>query len=266
MTVFALGDIQGCYRELRALLEQVHYDSNKDSLWLTGDIINRGPDNVETLQFLMDQSNVQVVLGNHDLHFLAIASGIREQLKGDTLSDLLEHKELDTFTDWLRKQPLIRYDPDYGTLLVHAGVPGIWDLETAMARSDEVFDQLTNNNYRRFLQEMYGNKPSTWHNDLTGFARLRLITNFFTRMRFYRHPGEIELSQKKTQAPQGFKPWFDYRNPSLQKITILFGHWAALGCVQRPYLAGLDTGCVWGRHLTALRVEDGRRFKQQALL
>jgi len=264
MTVFAIGDIQGCYKEFRSLLKEISYTSGKDSLWIAGDLINRGPNNVETLQFLMDQDDLQVVLGNHDLHFIAIARGLANQHKGDTLSDLLEHPELDCFVAWLRQQPLVRYNSDYDTLLVHAGVPGIWDLAEVLAFSKEVHDQLTADDCNGFLQAMYGNNPSVWSKDLTGYPRLRLITNFFTRMRFYSHPGKIELTHKQSLAPSGFKPWFDYRNPSMQKTTILFGHWAALMGIQQPNLIGLDTGCVYGRHLTAVRLGDGRLFQQQA--
>lgn len=265
MTAFAISDIQGCYKEFRSLLKKIRYSSGKDSLWIAGDLINRGPNNVETLQFLMDQNDVQVVLGNHDLHFMAVARGLSKQHKGDTLSDLLEHPELDCFVTWLRQQPLVRYNSDYDTLLVHAGVPGIWDRAEVLALSKEVHDQLKADNCNGFLKQMYGNSPSVWSEDLSGFPRLRLITNFFTRMRFYRHPGKIELTHKQSPAPSEFKPWFDYRNPTMQKTTILFGHWAALKGIQQPYLVGLDTGCVYGRHLTAVRVEDGQLFQQQAL-
>jgi len=150
-------------------------------------------------------------------------------------------------------------------LLVHAGTPAMWDRAEVLALSKEVHDQLKADNCNDFLQEMYGNSPSIWSKNLTGFPRLRLITNFFTRMRFYSHPGKIELTHKQSLAPSGFKPWFDYRNPSMQKTTILFGHWAALEGIRQSNLIGLDTGCVYGRHLTAVRLEDGQLFQQQAL-
>ena len=175
MTAFAIGDIQGCYKELRSLLKKINYSNGKDSLWIAGDLINRGPNNVETLQFLMDQDNIQVVLGNHDLHFMGIARGLSNQHRGDTLSDLLEHPELDSFVAWLRQQPIVNYNADYNTLLVHAGVPGMWDRSEVLAFSEEVHDQLRTDNFNGFLKEMYGNRPSVWDANITGFPRLRLI-------------------------------------------------------------------------------------------
>ena len=260
MSTYAVGDIHGCFRSLRALLDEVKFRPQHDTLWCPGDLINRGPSNVETLQLLMDLPNLEVTLGNHDLHFLAIAEGIATIGKSDTVSDLLDHPRLPDFTHWLRAQPLLVAHPDETIVMTHAGIPEIWNLEQAKRLAREVEQDLRGANWRSFLKNMYGNEPTMWRDDLETPQRLRLATNIFTRMRYYRHPGTFEFSHKGSTAPEGFVPWFDHRHPELDKKTVIFGHWASLGGVHRPELAGLDTGCVYGRTLTALRLEDKAYF------
>jgi bis(5'-nucleosyl)-tetraphosphatase (symmetrical) len=264
LSTYVIGDVQGCYQELQALLAAVRFDPEVDAAWFVGDLINRGPDNLATLQLIRSLPHSQVVLGNHDLHFLAVAAGCQTAKKGDTLSDLLTTPELPQIIDWLRQQPLLHYVPDLHCAMVHAGVPPIWSLTTALARADEVQRVLRGPDYIAFLSEMYGNEPSTWTDDLAGVARLRLITNYFTRMRYCSRQGDLELQHKTDIAPTGYAPWFSYppRDPTLQ---ILFGHWAAInGETDSSWAKALDTGCVWGRTLTALCLEDGRRTQVPA--
>jgi len=262
MSVYAVGDIQGCYKTLRALLQQIQFQPAKDTLWCAGDLINRGPDNVDTLNYLMSLPNLRIVLGNHDLHFLAIAEGVSKPHRGDTISDLLDHSDLPNFVDWLAKQPILVVDDHQKLVMVHAGLPAIWSLKEAKAHARTIEQALQGEDRKQFLKNMYGNTPSSWRQDLNEADRLRIMTNFFTRLRYYQNGGHLELTHKADQAPAGFKPWFLERHPSLAAYTILFGHWAALGNVTRPGLFGLDSGCVWGRHLTALRLDDGQLFKQ----
>jgi bis(5'-nucleosyl)-tetraphosphatase (symmetrical) len=262
MSTYVFGDIQGCFDELQSLLALVAYDETRDRLWFVGDLINRGEKNLETLNFVMSQKQVITVLGNHDLHFLAVASGCHKPSSKDTFSDLLQSENLSEMIDWLRYQPLIHHDRDSGFTLVHAGIPPIWDLDTCIIRAREVEATLQGEHYRSFLREMYGDQPDYWNDDLIGMARLRMITNYFTRMRFCTTDGRLELTHKTLERPDGFSPWFNLPQKAGQKMHVLFGHWAALGGqTDNDSALALDTGCVWGRHLTAFRLEDGQYFR-----
>lgn len=259
MATYVIGDIQGCYREFRQLLSAAGYRAATDELWLVGDLVNRGPANVDVLRFLMDTPHVTTVLGNHDLHFVAVARGFKRPSGRDTISDLLDASDVDEFVDWLRARPLVHVDEDRRAVLVHAGLPPHWRVDECRARAQEVERTLASDEMDAFLAEMYGNEPDRWQEDLAGNARLRLITNYFTRLRFCRGDGTIELESKETEAPAGFSPWFEFPRPD--DFTIYFGHWAALeGHTTADFAVALDTGCVWGREMTALRLEDGRRF------
>lgn len=264
VSTYAVGDIQGCYDTLRALLKQVQFTPSTDTLWCAGDLINRGPKNVETLRYLMSLPNLKVALGNHDLHFLALAKGIKKPTRSDTIGDLLADPERDQFVQWLQQQPLLICDDANQRVMVHAGLPAIWSLDQAKSLAREIEQQLCSPSVDIFLNNMYGDTPAIWSDQLTSPDRLRLATNFFTRLRYYKSPGELELTHKTDAAPNGFAPWFDTRHPSLAEYTVIFGHWAALDGVQQEKLAGLDTGAVWGRHLTALRLDDGVYFTQSA--
>ncbi|MDO6563976.1 symmetrical bis(5'-nucleosyl)-tetraphosphatase [Amphritea sp. 1_MG-2023] len=263
MATYAIGDIQGCYDELQALLECVNF-SQSDQLWLAGDLVNRGPKSLETLRFLYRiRDRVTITLGNHDLHLLAVYSGALKPKKSDTFQDILQADDAKTLLTWLRSQPLLVTDEQLGFTMVHAGIPPQWSLKKAHKRAHEVEVILQSTLANEFFKRMYGNQPACWSADLEGFDRLRIITNYFTRMRFCDTKGRMEFSAKGTLSsqPSGFMPWFSHRGKVLAKSRIIFGHWAALeGKADRANVYALDTGCVWGGTLTALRLEDQQLF------
>ncbi len=259
MSTYAIGDIQGCFDELQQLLEKISYDPGGDELWLVGDLVNRGPKNTSVMDLLMGLDRVTVVLGNHDLHFLAIATGQQTQKPSDTLSDLLTSPKLDRYVDWLRRQPILHYDAIRNLVMVHAGLPPQWSLAQCLARAHEVESALRDDDYMEFLKAMYGNDPDTFDDRQVGMLRLRVITNCLTRLRYCTRDGQLELNHKADIQPAGFAPWFSF--PRQDDVTVLFGHWAALeGRADADFVRALDTGCVWGRELTALRLEDDVRF------
>ncbi len=261
-STYAIGDIQGCFSELTALLEKVRFNKDDDHLWLVGDLINRGPQNLETILFLKSLPKLTAVLGNHDLHFLAVATGVHKTSRSDTLHDLLVAPELPEIIEWLRHLPLIHVDSNQRYLMVHAGVPSIWTTTEAMDYADEVHTILRGDNYLEFLAAMYGNQPAVWSSNLRGMDRLRVITNYLTRLRYCTEDGEMDLVHKEQVCPEGFDAWFNHHPAVLNNdLNILFGHWAALqGVTGRDDIFALDTGCLWGRELTALRLEDKRLF------
>ena len=263
MATYAVGDLQGCLDELKQLLEQIGF-GNDDQLWLTGDLINRGPQSLEALRFVKAMGKQAiVVLGNHDLHLLAVALGDKKTGRKDTLDEILAAKDRDELTDWLRHLPLLHHDPQLNYLMVHAGIPPIWDLNTALARAAELEQILKSPLAVEFFKQMYGNEPARWKPKLEGWGRYRLITNYFTRMRFCTAKGKLELTTKTGagKAPKGYAPWFSFAEHRCSDQRIVFGHWASLeGHANSPNVFALDTGCVWGGSLTALRLEDGRYF------
>lgn len=264
MATYAIGDIQGCLEPLQCLLEEIDFNPAHDKLWLAGDLINRGPDTLETLRFLYRlRDSITIVLGNHDLHFIAVYYGLRKRGKNDTLDDLLRAPDCADLVYWLRQQKLVHQDPLLNFAMVHAGIPPQWSLSEALVHAREVENVLQTDKIETFLAGMYGNLPSRWDNNLAGVDRLRLIANYFTRMRFCSAEGELELQTKESAeaAPVGFAPWFSFSERKTVNERIVFGHWAALeGRTDVENVYALDTGCVWGGALTALRLEDERWF------
>ncbi len=269
MATYAIGDVQGCYKTLRYLLKTISFDPKHDHLWLVGDVVNRGMGSLAVLDYLYDiQDRCEIVLGNHDLHLIAVFAGTTSLNPEDTFMDILEHDNADTLCTWLRKQPLLHYDNQFNALMTHAGLYPLWDLDTAKRLAEEVETVLRGRDYKSFLSVLYGNEPSLWNENLTGYNRDRFIVNAFTRMRVMNSNGHLELDYKGRveDCPPGLMPWF--KLPSLldHNTRIIFGHWAQ--CVLPiPYqnLYQLDTGCAWGRQLTALRLEDNTVFAVESV-
>lgn len=265
MAIYAVGDIQGCLKPLHCLLEQVGFNKNTDQLWCAGDLINRGPESLETLRFIRSlEQSATIVLGNHDLHLLAAAMGQGRTKAKDTLDEILSAPDKKQLVDWLLQQKLIHTDENQQWVLVHAGIPPIWTVSQALTYAQEVENVLRSDNTNLFFANMYGNEPAVWNESLTGAERWRIITNYLTRMRFCSHNGELELTCKlgADQAPKGYEAWYKLPNKLQPEQTVLFGHWAAInGETNHPQLIALDTGCVWGRTLTLFRLDDRRRFQ-----
>lgn len=263
MPNYCIGDVQGCLQELQALVQAIAFDPQQDRLWFTGDLVNRGPASLAVLRWIRALgSRAIVVLGNHDLHLLAVASGRVAPRKQDTFSDVLNAPDGPALCDWLRQQPLLYHEADLGYTLVHAGLPPQWDLTTALQCAREVQQQLTSPDYADFFSHLYGDQPDEWQPGLTGWGRLRLITNYLTRLRFCTPTGKLDLAAKGKphNSPHGYLPWFQIPNRANRDLKILFGHWAALnGKANTPNIYALDTGCAWGNCLTAMRLEDGER-------
>lgn len=267
MASYVVGDIQGCLKPLEQLLERVGFDSSADCLWVAGDLVNRGPDNLGVLRLIKSLgASARVVLGNHDLHLLAVDHGSRSLNRKDTIDDVLQAHDKPQLLDWLRQQPLIHCDGPW--VMSHAGVPHIWTVAEAEALAGEVHAALNGWQRDDFLESMYGDKPAVWSANLRGMERLRLITNYFTRMRFIDVAGELDLATKEAsdQGPPGVRPWFVYaRKPADTGKRFLFGHWAALeGKTAREDFYALDTGYVWGGKLTMMRLDDGAIFQQDS--
>ncbi|WPC04679.1 symmetrical bis(5'-nucleosyl)-tetraphosphatase [Pseudomonas benzenivorans] len=266
MATYAVGDLQGCLEPLRCLLRRVAFDPDKDRLWLVGDLVNRGPASLETLRFVYAlRESVTCVLGNHDLHLLAAAHNIERLKKADTLQDILNAPDRDELLDWLRRQKLLHYDAERDIALVHAGIPPQWSLQKALKRAAEVEEALRDDSrLPLFLDGMYGNEPARWDSELRGITRLRVITNYFTRMRFCTADGTLDLKSKEGigSAPAGYAPWFSHANRKTRGQKIVFGHWAALeGRCNEPGLFALDTGCVWGGAMSLLNIDSGERHR-----
>lgn len=264
MATYAVGDVQGCLDPLRRVLDAARFDPAVDRLWLVGDLVNRGPDSLGTLRFVRELGPVAIaVLGNHDLHLLAVALTDRTLRRKDTLGPVLAAPDRDELLDWLRRCPLVHYDSELDAVMVHAGIPFQFSLADALAHAREVEAVLAGPDPRAFLDHMYGNEPAVWDPALTGVDRLRVIVNIFTRMRFVDAAGRLDFDTKEGvgEAPSGFFPWFERLHPDFTDRRILFGHWAALEGKGTPaHCLALDTGCCWGRCLTLLRLDDGERF------
>lgn len=258
MAIYAIGDVQGCFASLMALLDKIRFEPSRDQLWFTGDLVNRGPDSINVLRFVRDLGNSAItVLGNHDLHLLAIASGHTKQKQRDTLENILAAKDRDELLDWLRARPLLHRDAALGYTMVHAGLAPQWDLKEARQLAAEVEQLLCSDKYRDFFQHMYGNQPSQWRPSLTGWDRLRFITNVFTRIRYCDEKGNLDLEEKRAPAEvsEPLKPWFESRDGQNTTETILFGHWSTLGFVKTNNVICLDSGCLWGGELMAIRLD-----------
>ena len=260
MAVYAIGDIQGCYDPFRQLLDEIQFDPATDRLWLTGDLVNRGPKSLKTLRFVKSLGESAItVLGNHDLHLLALAEGkISGPQRFATLQKTLRFPQLDELVDWLRYRPLAHFDKGMNTLLVHAGTHPSWTAKQTVALASEVEAALQSNSYPTLLAKMYGNTPTTWSDEHSGYKRLRFIINCLTRMRMLTAKGRLNFSHAGSaylSASRKLRPWFAQDNRAAEKTRIVFGHWSALGLVVLPNLVSLDTGCVWGRQLTAVRLD-----------
>jgi bis(5'-nucleosyl)-tetraphosphatase (symmetrical) len=258
MAVYAIGDVQGCYTELRQLLDTIRFDAAKDKLWLVGDLVNRGPESLECLRFVKSLGDRAVVtLGNHDLSLLMIMTGAKQLTEHHTTGDVLRAKDRNELFDWLRHRPLLHHDPELDYVLIHAGLPPQWDIATATRCARELESCLRGNNYLQYFQSMYGDKPDLWSEDLREAERWRFITNCLTRMRYCTHEGKLDLTAKGKPEKQqgGLYPWFQVPGRRSADARILFGHWSTLGLVQQNNVTSLDTGCVWGGSLTAMRLD-----------
>jgi bis(5'-nucleosyl)-tetraphosphatase (symmetrical) len=258
MAVYAIGDIQGCFDELQALLDLIRFDPACDRLWFAGDLVNRGPKSLETLRFVRELGPLAVtVLGNHDLHLLAAAHGSPLNHDDGSLHAILAAPDRDELIDWLRRQPLLHHDNALGFTLVHAGLPPEWDLPLAQACAAEVETVLQGNDPAGFFPHMYGNKPKRWSEKLGGWERLRFIVNCFTRLRFCSEDGRLDLKSKGPPGcqPTGFKPWFEITGRASRDLNIIFGHWSTLGAHDATGVYPIDSGCLWGGQLTALRID-----------
>ena len=267
MSTYAIGDLQGCYDELIALLKRIKFNADNDQLWFVGDLVNRGPASLRTLRFVRDLSdNSTIVLGNHDLHLLSCRYLERmNPTKKDTTREILEAPDCDALLEWLRHQNLAHYDSNLSFLMVHAGLPPDWDANETIRHAREVEQQLRSDDFIIFLDQMYGNEPTRWDKQLTGWSRLRFIVNALTRLRFSRANGSIDMQYKGPlgSQPESLKPWFELNSrPSGEQVV--FGHWSSLRLSEaeekRFQVYPVDTGAVWGGELTALRLEDLRRF------
>lgn len=266
MSTYLIGDVHGCYDELRSLLNQVAFDPEVDQLWLTGDLVARGPASLEVLRYVRYLGDcVKMVLGNHDLHLLAVYAGISRSKPKDRLTPLLEAPDADLLINWLRRQPLLQVDEEKKLVMAHAGITPQWDIETAKSCAREVEAVLSSDTYPLFLDAMYGDMPNNWTPELSGLARLRFSTNALTRMRYCFPNGQLDMIAKEApdSAPPPLKPWFAIPGPVSNDYTIAFGHWASLEGKGTPEgILALDTGCCWGGTLTMLRWEDKRVFVQ----
>lgn len=255
-TTYAIGDLQGCRSKLTELLDRIHAVCATPRLIFVGDLVNRGPESLATLRevrALGDTANV--VLGNHDLHLLAVANGIRKPHRSDTLDDILNAPDRDELLDWLRRRPLALFENAH--LLVHAGVLPQWTAQQTLDLAHEVETVLRGPDWVEFLKQMYGNAPARWDDALQGADRLRCIVNALTRIRFCTADGVMELATKgvETELP-GYMRWFEVPGRKTEDVTLVFGHWSTLGLILRPRLISLDTGCLWGGKLSAVCLED----------
>jgi len=258
MARYAIGDIQGCCDELQALLKRCNYSADRDELWFVGDLVNRGPKSLETLRFVRSLgAGATVVLGNHDLHLLALAFGAkRKQKDGDTLAEILDAPDRDQLLEWLLGRPLAVYDEPRGDFLVHAGLVRDWTPRAAAKLAREV-EAVLRDDARALFDSMYGNKPDEWDDKLRGMDRLRFVINAFTRMRYCRKDGSIDLKAKGApgEQPEDLMPWFDVPGRKSAEVRVICGHWSTLGLKRRRDLLALDTGCVWGGLLTAVNLD-----------
>lgn len=262
MAHYAIGDIQGCFDAFQALLTKIDFQYGKDTLWLCGDVVNRGPQSLETLRFIMKHEDcIQMVLGNHDLHLLAVAYGNGRIKKLDTIDDILNAPDHKILLEWLRQQPLMRQHRQY--LLVHAGLLPQWSAQKALNLAAEVESVLAGAHYQDFFLNMYGSKPARFHEELRGMERLRLIVNVMTRMRAITHDNKLDFDFKSTlqQMPEDLIPWFQAAHRQYADHTVVFGHWSALNLYMENNVLGLDTGALWGGMLTAINL-DTREIHQ----
>ena len=266
---YVIGDVQGCFEALKALLKTIQFDPDQDFIWFAGDLVARGENSLGALRFikkLVERNAAAIVLGNHDLTLLAAARGIKAIKDKDNIRDVIDAIDSDDLIDWLRKQPLCVF-PNATTILTHAGIPTNWTAEQTAALAAEVEAVIAADDFDvvdAFLKEMYGKEPTLWSEELTGHARLRCIVNYLTRMRLTDSAGRLEFSFKDSlndPMPEGFKPWFEFASQAAQTHKVVFGHWAALqGKTISDSIQNVDGGCVWGHQLMAYRLEDETLF------
>ena len=266
MTRYAVGDLQGCLQPLKCLLDEVTFNAKQDQLWLVGDLINRGPESLATLRFVKELGDcVRIVLGNHDLHFLAVATGTTSAGKSDTFDEILSAPDCEELVAWLMQQKLFYSDPSNDYHMVHAGIPPNWTLAQTQSYASEVEAVLQSKKAKKFFEKMYGNTPDIWREELSGYKRLRVITNYLTRMRYCTAEGQLDFANKldtyQGEHPNAYAPWFAYPDRLTRKNKIIFGHWAALeGNITANNVYGIDTGCVWGRNMTMMNLETQRKI------
>ena len=255
MSIYAIGDIQGCFDELQLLLDKIQFNPQQDCIWFTGDLVNRGPKSLETLRFVKNLGTSAItVLGNHDMHLLAAASTPKTSTKKDSLTPILEAPDRDELIHWLRHQPLFYTNNDF--CMIHAGLPPQWDFKTTQRMALLVENALQGPNYELLLQQMYGNKPNQWTPQLKGNAKLRFIINCFTRMRYCDASGRLDFNNTGPigTQPEELMPWFTLPNRKSANMKIIFGHWSTLGYYEGSNCYAIDTGCLWGGQLTALKL------------
>lgn len=262
MATYVIGDIQGCFEAFQELLVAIAFNPAKDTLWLAGDLVNRGENSIGMLRWCMaHDESVIAILGNHDLHLLAVAEGFVPPSRNDTLDEILNAPDQGAVLDWLRRRPILHRQGKW--LMVHAGLLPEWTPELAESLAHELEAALRGPNWRQFLKEMYGNEPRRWDPSLSGQDRLRLVANVMTRTRYLHEDGGLEFQHKcaPVDAPDTLTPWFDFPDRESTNVRVFFGHWSTLGLFHRADAVGLDTGCLWGGQLTALRLEDDRLFQ-----
>lgn len=262
MATYAIGDLQGCFDSLQALLGECGFSSARDQLWFVGDLVNRGPQSLEVLRFVSSLGDRAVtVFGNHDLHLLMVAEGCATAHRSDTLQEILAAPDRDELLSWLRGRKMIHSEGEF--TMVHAGLLPSWTVQKALGLGAEVEKALRGRGYRKLMASMYGNQPDSWDESLSGYERLRVIINAMTRMRVCTPDGRMELKHKGgvEDVPSGYLPWFAAPDRRSADTTVICGHWSALGLLEEPNLLALDTGCLWGRRLSAVRLEDRRIFQ-----
>ena len=257
MATYAIGDIQGVFEALERLLDRIKFDSSRDRLWFVGDIVNRGPDSLASIRFVKSLGeNAVTVLGNHDLHLLTVAAGFAKIHRGDTFEDILNAPDREELLDWLRRRKLMHAEG--GWAMVHAGLLPQWTVARALELAKEVEDALAGSGYRDLLEAMYGNEPDMWDERLQGLDRLRVIINAMTRLRLCTNEGRMEFRHKSApiDLPDGYLPWYAIANRASAGEPVIFGHWSTLGLHATDDVVALDSGCLWGNALSALRLED----------
>lgn len=261
MATYAIGDVQGCFDELQTLLKKINFNPQVDQLWFVGDLVNRGPKSLEVLRFVKNLPQTKIVLGNHDLHLIALAYG--NPYPDHTLNAVLTAPDREELIEWLRRLPLLHHDEKLNFVMVHAGIYPLWNLNQAKTYAQEFETALHSEKISELLKNMYGDQPDQWNENLAGEERLRFIVNTFTRMRFCTPAGKLEFHNigKINSVSQNYLPWFKIPNRATKNLNIIFGHWAALqGETGEPKVFALDTGCVWGNCLTAMRLQDQEKF------
>ena len=257
MALYCIGDIQGCDDALDRLLDTLAFSPSRDTIFVLGDLVNRGPDSLAVLRRLIGYgTSARCLLGNHDLHLLAVAAGARKRKRKETIGDILDAPDRDQLIDWVRSRPMAYHER--GVLMVHAGVLPAWTCERTLALAGELQAVLSGSDHRDFLHHMYGDEPAAWDERLTGHDRLRVIVNALTRLRFCSAEGvmEFEFKEGADRGPEGYLPWFDVPGRRTADVAVAFGHWSTLGWLGRDDVYALDGGCVWGGHLVALRLDD----------